>query len=189
MNSEKITIGVQGITGKTGHFLAQVINEFTDACISHVLVKDASGATQGSSNERVAVTREGLGALPTQPKVWIDFSTPASAVLLAAHASRMKTPLLIATTGFSPDQKEQIRKYAETTPILVAGNTSLGVFAQAELSALAIKLLGDGFDIEISEIHHNQKKRCSIRNSAFLGGHSHQSKTRIKNDQRSNHAP
>jgi 4-hydroxy-tetrahydrodipicolinate reductase len=65
--------------------------------------------------------------------------------------------LIIATTGFSEEEKAQISETAEHMPVFMSANMSLGVSLQAELSKRAAECLGEAFDIEIIEQHHNQK--------------------------------
>ena len=62
-----------------------------------------------------------------------------------------------ATTGYSDEQKKQIAQASKTTPIFFTYNMSMGVNLLANLAKKAVEVLGDDFDIEIVEKHHNQK--------------------------------
>jgi 4-hydroxy-tetrahydrodipicolinate reductase len=64
---------------------------------------------------------------------------------------------VIGATGFTNEQRARIRDVAERAPILVAPNMSVGVNALFELVARAVRLLGEGYDCEISEMHHRFK--------------------------------
>lgn len=92
-----------------------------------------------------------------QATVIIDFSSPAALRQLLNSAVNRKLPLVIATTGLSPDDLEEIRIASEAIPILRSPNMSLGVNLMYELAQKAAALLGEKFDIEIIEKHHNQK--------------------------------
>lgn len=89
--------------------------------------------------------------------VIIDFSNPALLDSLLDYAVGSNTPAVIATTGYSDTQIEKIKAAAEKVPIFFSFNMSLGVNLIASLAKKAAQILGDGFDIEIIEKHHNQK--------------------------------
>ena len=90
--------------------------------------------------------------------VIIDFSTPETLKSLLDGALKMKTALIIATTGHRDDDKASIKAHAERLPIFHAANMSLGINLMSELIKNAATVLGDRFDIEIIEKHHNLKK-------------------------------
>ncbi len=89
--------------------------------------------------------------------VVIDFSHPDNLSGLLEYAKKMGTPLVIATTGLSEEQKNEMKKAAEHVPIFFSANMSFGVKLLIELAQKATKVLADQFDIEIIEKHHNQK--------------------------------
>ena len=64
--------------------------------------------------------------------------------------------IVIATTGFTDDDKAKIRSAATQIPVFFSANMSLGVNLQMELSRRAAAFLGEDCDIEIVEKHHNQ---------------------------------
>ena len=89
--------------------------------------------------------------------VIIDFSSPALIDSLLEYAKSSGTPAVICTTGFSESQVESIKEASKLVPIHYSRNMSLGVNLLVELSKIATKVLGNKFDIEILEKHHNQK--------------------------------
>ena len=66
-------------------------------------------------------------------------------------------PLVIATTGYTAEQKAKIEAAAEKCPIFFTYNMSMGINLLATLAQKAVNVLGPDFDIEIVEKHHNQK--------------------------------
>ena len=68
-----------------------------------------------------------------------------------------KIPVVIATTGFDDDQKKQIENAATKNGVFFTYNMSLGINLLATLAKKAVDVLGNDFDIEIIEKHHNQK--------------------------------
>ena len=87
----------------------------------------------------------------------IDFSHPSVTDSLIAFAKRTNTPAVICTTGLSGEQIDAIHKLSETSAVFFSANMSLGVNLLVELCKKAALLLGEDFDIEIIEKHHNQK--------------------------------
>jgi 4-hydroxy-tetrahydrodipicolinate reductase len=66
-------------------------------------------------------------------------------------------PAVIATTGHTEEETERIRTAARTVPVLYSRNMSLGVHLLIELVRRAAAALGEDFDVEIVEQHHNRK--------------------------------
>lgn len=89
--------------------------------------------------------------------VIIDFSHPSALDGLLTYAAKTKTPLVIATTGYNESETEKIKAAAGIIPIFFTFNLSLGVNLLVSLSKKAAAFLGNSFNIEIIEKHHNQK--------------------------------
>ncbi len=89
--------------------------------------------------------------------VIIDFSHPAALANTIALAKAKQLPVVLATTGFSDAQLTEIDALAKEVPVFFTANMSLGVNLLSELVKKAASILGDDFDIEIIEKHHNQK--------------------------------
>lgn len=89
--------------------------------------------------------------------VIIDFSNPSSLSDLLEYAKKNALPVVLATTGYTKEQNEEIIEAAKQIPIFKSANMSLGVNLIINLARKAAKILKDDFDIEIVEAHHNQK--------------------------------
>lgn len=92
-----------------------------------------------------------------QADVIVDFSRPEALADNMRYAREHNMALIIATTGFSDAEKAKIAEASEHIPVFMSANMSLGVNVQMELSKRAAECLGEAFDIEIIEQHHNQK--------------------------------
>ena len=89
----------------------------------------------------------------------IDFSTPAGTAAAVKACVARKIPLVVATTGHDPHEKQEIESAAHETAILLSPNTSLVVNLLFKLSQITGEVLaGKGFDVEIIERHHRHKK-------------------------------
>lgn len=89
--------------------------------------------------------------------VVVDFSNPSLLNDLLEYGISNNTALVIATTGYDECQKKQITDASKQCPIFFTYNMSIGINLLANLAKKAVQVLGDGFDIEIVEQHHNQK--------------------------------
>lgn len=89
--------------------------------------------------------------------VIIDFSNPACLDGILDYAVANNTPAVICTTGFSDDEIKKINYASQKIAVFYSGNMSLGVNLLIELAKQATKVLGNDFDIEIVEKHHNLK--------------------------------
>lgn len=89
--------------------------------------------------------------------VVIDFSNVSCTDSLLKYCIDNKTPVVICTTGHSPEQLAQIGAAATQIPVFRSGNMSVGINLLMDLLCKCGSVLGDGYDVEIIEKHHNQK--------------------------------
>lgn len=87
----------------------------------------------------------------------VDFSKPALFEDLLSFCVENSKPVVVATTGLSEEQVIKLKSAAYKLPVFYTANMSIGVNLLIELAKKAAKALGDDFDIEVLEMHHNQK--------------------------------
>ena len=90
--------------------------------------------------------------------VAIDFSHADSTDEICCAALKDGKPLVIGTTGHSQQQRKTIEQTAQSVPIVLASNFSVGVNVLFWLTQKAAELLGEDFNPEIAETHHTMKK-------------------------------
>ena len=73
----------------------------------------------------------------------IDFTLPDPSILNLAVCEQAGRAMVIGTTGFSPQQRQQIEKSAQKIPVILAPNMSVGVNLSFKLLEIAAKVLGD----------------------------------------------
>ncbi len=95
--------------------------------------------------------------LEVQADVMVDFSLPEGTEKRLPEAVERKLAMVIGTTGMSKEQEAQVLEASKYIPIIQASNYSLGVNLLLKVAAEVAKALGEDFDIEITEAHHNQK--------------------------------
>ena len=88
----------------------------------------------------------------------IDFSPASSVRERLDFCKARKIGIVIAGTAFSDEDEALIRAAADVIPVFQTGNLSVGVNLLQMLVKKAAEVLGDGFDAEIVERHHNMKK-------------------------------
>ncbi len=89
--------------------------------------------------------------------VVIDFTNHTATHELIAYAEQSGTPLVVATTGHTPEELDSLRELSKKVAVFHSGNMSLGINLMIKLCREATAVLGGKADIEIIEKHHNQK--------------------------------
>jgi len=100
--------------------------------------------------------------------VIVDYSTPAQAVACADLAARTRKGLVIGTTGLTDYQVAAIQKAADSCPVVIAPNTSVGVNLLFGLARRVASVLGGDYDVEIVETHHRGKRDAPSGTAARL---------------------
>jgi 4-hydroxy-tetrahydrodipicolinate reductase len=166
---------VVGATGRMGQTIVRLIEATSGAILSGALEhagspalgKDA-GTVAGCAACGVQITSDAL-PLVVEADGIIDFSTPATSVALAALAAQARIVHVLGTTGFQPDDLARLDAAARHATIVRSGNMSLGVNLLAALARKAAAALGEGFDIEIVEMHHRMKVDAPSGTALLLG--------------------
>ena len=139
-----------GCNGKMGRMLTQCIATRDDCEV--VAGFDINTASTGGYPVFASPVNCSVPA-----DVIIDFSRPDSLSGVLQYAVEKRIPAVICTTGLSDEDKVKMAKAAESVPVFFSANMSIGVSLLAELARKAAAVLGDDFDVEILEKHHNQK--------------------------------
>jgi 4-hydroxy-tetrahydrodipicolinate reductase len=89
--------------------------------------------------------------------VLIDFTRPAATVAHVKACAGAGIGVVVGTTGLSETDRQALTEAGRTIPLVYAPNMSVGVSVLLKLVALAAQRLGDGYDVEIVEMHHRHK--------------------------------
>lgn len=87
----------------------------------------------------------------------MDFSNPANLNMIEEFSRENGCGVVIATTGFSQKQRQQILELSKKVPVVKAANFSLGITIMKKVLKQITPILKDNFDMEIIEKHHNKK--------------------------------
>lgn len=145
-----IKILLSGANGRMGRAITQLVAESDKAEI----LCGVDCNTQ--PNESFPIYAD-FHSVAEKPDVIVDFSNAANFENVMDFAEKKAVPVVMATTGLNKEQKERLENASKTIPVFFSANMSLGVNLICELAKKAAAFLGDSFDIEIVERHHNQK--------------------------------
>jgi len=166
---------VAGAGGRMGRTLVKAITESKEFALAGVL-EDArspligwdSGTLAGLPENSIKLSADATPLLAKADGI-IDFTAPVASVAFAAVAAKSGKIHILGTTGLSAADEAKIKDAAKSAIIVKSGNMSLGVNLLAALTKRVAKTLDKSFDIEILEMHHNQKIDAPSGTALMLG--------------------
>jgi 4-hydroxy-tetrahydrodipicolinate reductase len=171
----KTRMGVVGCGGRMGRMLVAEIARTEGCAVAGGSEAPGSGYVNQDIGELAGIGRIGIPIGETVDKliresdVVLEFTSPAATAEHAALAATRGTPMVVGTTGLSPDQGDMVRLAAHSIPIVWAPNMSLGVNVLLRLVEEAANRLGPDWDIEILEMHHRGKVDAPSGTALALG--------------------
>lgn len=159
-----LTVGVNGAAGRMGQRVVALAMKDAELELSAALEWSGSSAIGKDAGELAGAGKSGVlisSDLGAAVDVIIDFSTPEGLKSVLAICESRRIPLVVATTGVSPELKNAVAAAAQTTPIVMAPSMSMAVNVVMKLVAEASRVLrnnADGVDVEIIERHHRFKE-------------------------------
>jgi len=166
---------VAGAGGRMGRTLVKAIADNKDFTLAGALEDARSPLIGWDAGTLAGLPANGVklagdaAALLAQADGIVDFTAPAATVAFAALASKGGKVHIIGTTGLSAADDAKIKDAARSAVIVKSGNMSLGVNLLAALTRRVAKTLDQSFDIEILEMHHNQKVDAPSGTALMLG--------------------
>ncbi len=157
------SVALFGVSGRMGRALLEAMRDEPDLKLSGALASPASkhlgsdaGELYGGRSLGVIVTSDRERAM-VGAEVVIDFTLANSVPDTLRACTAHRCPLVLGTTGLSPDALAQLRASAATIPILYSPNMSIGVNVMINLARAAARTLGSSFEVDILDIHHRNK--------------------------------
>ena len=155
---------IHGAAGRMGRQTIAVAAGLPDFQVVAAIVRPGSaavgqdaGAAAETKTLEVSYTDDIEAALQLGD-VALDFSVPAASVAFVQKAAAAGKPVVVGTTGFSPDQVATIREAGTRIPVLIAPSLSLGVNLLIQILPAVARALGAEYDVEIVEAHHRYKQ-------------------------------
>jgi 4-hydroxy-tetrahydrodipicolinate reductase len=160
---------IVGASGRMGTQMLRLLPEFPALTLVGAVGSERSaGVAAGGGVDAISISAQLPPLLPRADLV-IDFSTAAAAAGHLAACVGARVALLLGTTGLPPELAAPLAAAAEVIPLLVAPNTSPGVALLLELVRQTAQALPPGYDIEIVETHHRDKRDAPSGTALALG--------------------
>ncbi|HSH72239.1 MAG TPA: 4-hydroxy-tetrahydrodipicolinate reductase [Methylophilaceae bacterium] len=169
-----LKVVIAGCSGRMGHALLEGV--FADPELSLHAALDRADSAQigrdaGEQFGRVVGVKisHDISAALSGADVLVDFTRPEPSLQYMAACEQANVKLVIGTTGFNAEQKQQIDAASSKIAIVFAPNMSVGVTLLINLVQAAAKVLAEGYDIEVIEAHHRHKVDAPSGTALRLG--------------------
>lgn len=169
-----LKVVIAGCSGRMGHALLEGV--FADVeLILHGALDRADnvhlGRDAGEQFGRVSGVNvvDDIDVALNGADVLVDFTRPEASMLYLAACQKHKVKMIIGTTGFSKEEKQKIEAAAKEIAIVFAPNMSVGVTLLINLVEQAARVLNEGYDIEVVEMHHRHKVDAPSGTALRLG--------------------
>ena len=182
-----INLIITGCCGRMGRSLVSLASESEQFLIvgaaerkNHPDISKDLGSVCGIGKLNVAITDD-IADVIEKSDVIVDFTTPISTINNIKQAKAAHKPIVIGTTGLTDEETEIIKAASSSIPILLSPNMSIGVNILLNTVGDVARDLGEDYDIEIIEAHHNQKKDAPSGTAKRLADEILQAKGKGKN--------
>lgn len=144
-----IKVLINGCNGRMGQVLAREIDRFPNLLL-------ACGFDINDDGKNTFPVYSNINDIKERPDVIVDFSIPVATFNILKYAKKENVPVVIATTGFTKEQLDEIKEISKSIPVFQSSNMSFDINLMKKVVAEVAKNL-KGTDIEIVETHHNRK--------------------------------
>ena len=142
-----MNIIIHGSTGRMGQNLIKLTRQ------SHTLAAAVSIDQQTDAEKKQYHT---LAEFDGAADLIIDFSHHTAVSDVLDYAEKRNLPVVIGTTGHTPEELARIEKAAQVIPVFRSGNMSLGIAVLMNVARQTAKAFPQA-EVEIVETHHDQK--------------------------------
>ncbi|MDO6489042.1 4-hydroxy-tetrahydrodipicolinate reductase [Colwellia sp. 6_MG-2023] len=170
----KVKVAILGCSGRMGRNLIQAAHEHESIELIGGSVRSSSSFAGFDLGELAGIGAMGLTTVTelsqlNEAEVFIDFTSIETSLENINWCKEHNKALVIGTTGFNDEQVHRIKEAGQSTPIVLAPNTSVGVNLMFKLLEITAKAIGDYTDIEIFEAHHRFKKDAPSGTAVKMG--------------------
>ncbi|OGV76307.1 MAG: 4-hydroxy-tetrahydrodipicolinate reductase [Methylotenera sp. RIFCSPLOWO2_02_FULL_45_14] len=169
-----LKVVIAGCSGRMGHVLLECV--FADSeLVLHGALDRADNPQLGRDAGEQLGKLSGVNVVADidlalkDADVLVDFTRPEASMSYLDACQKHHVKMIIGTTGFSVEQKLAIEVASKNIAIVFAPNMSVGVTLLINLVEQAAKVLNDGYDIEIVEMHHRHKVDAPSGTALRLG--------------------
>ena len=166
---------ISGAAGRMGRNLLQAVADHPQTVLQGAVERPGSAFIGMDSGEMAGMGASGISlvdsleAVCQTDRVCIDFTRPVVTMQNLQTCIAHQTKMVIGTTGFSEQEKQQISQAAQSIAIVLAPNMSVGINLLFKLLETTAQVLQQGYDIEIIEAHHRHKLDAPSGTALALG--------------------
>lgn len=168
MAGEITRIALPGAAGKMGKMIRDLVAENAEFEIA-ALTEISGHPLVGSTTDGVCLSADADMLGVGRKGVIVDFTRPDATLNHIEIARKTGTAMVIGTTGFTSVQEKLLTRAGADIPIVYCANTSVGVTLLMQIVRHVAGQLGQDWDIEIVETHHNQKIDAPSGTALALG--------------------
>jgi|SRR5215468_1730142 len=155
---------VAGAAGRMGSRLVALLQTEAELRLVGALEAPGHAALGRDAGEVAGVGRVGVpiagdpATVLGRDRILVEFSVPEASLEHLQLVSQAGGRAVIGTTGLSAAQRADVERLARNAAILLSPNMSVGVNVAFRVLAEMARMLGDDYDVEITEVHHRFKK-------------------------------
>ena len=166
---------IAGAAGRMGQRIAYMVQQHPDLEIvagfeqpDNPNVGRDIGEVAGFGAIGVAIAPS-LAEVVNSGDVLIDFTFHAATMEFAKECAAAGKAMVIGTTGLSQDNLDELRAMSDKMAIVQSANMAVGVNVMFKIAKKIASVLGDDYNMEIVEAHHNMKKDAPSGTALRLG--------------------
>jgi 4-hydroxy-tetrahydrodipicolinate reductase len=170
-----INVAVCGAAGRMGQRIINSLIESEGVMLcgalerpGHPMIGQDASLLAGCGKSEVHIT-DNLNSVVAACDVLIDFTSPKVSLKNLELCALHKKSIVIGSTGFTPEERSVAVELAKNIPVVLAPNMSVGVNVCFKILKDVARTLGDDFDVEIVELHHNKKKDSPSGTAVRMG--------------------
>lgn len=152
---------MNGALGRMGRRIVALAAQDPDCTVAGAVdterIGEDIGEIVGTGKLGVYITDD-LSAAVQNADVVIDFTWPDIIMRTAEICGSAGISLVVGTTGLKGEDRARFERLVAPIPCVLAPNMSVGVNLLFKLAAETAAILGEGYDVEITEVHHRHKK-------------------------------
>lgn len=158
-----ISVIIDGACGRMGKMITQGVVTQSDMQLvgaieysGHPQLGEDIGEVAGVGTIGVPIN-DNLSEILDEADVVVEFTAPSASIEHLRNVVDAGKTMVLATTGFTEAELAEVQELAQNIPCVMAPNMSVGVNVMLQAVQLVAKALGDDYDVEVIEAHHNQK--------------------------------
>lgn len=169
-----LKVVIAGCSGRMGHALLECVFADQELVLHGALDRTGNaqlGRDAGELQGRVSGVKltDDIAKALQGADVLVDFTRPEASMKYLEACQKANVKMVIGTTGLSAEEKKVIEAAAKNIAVVFAPNMSVGVTLLISLVEQAAKVLNEGYDIEVVEMHHRHKVDAPSGTALRLG--------------------